>query len=360
MELKDVKFDCIHFKGTVPCMPNKLRGRICPCDEYHKPSKRILIIKLGAIGDVIRTTPLVTRYRQKYPGCHITWVTLHPDILPGEEIDRIMVFDFRAVLELTHREFDIIINLDKDYEACALTAGLHSEIRYGFTWKNGHIEACTPAADNKLLTGFFDQLSMENKKSYPEEIFEICHFDYNKEPYLLRVDKELITKWQLIRDLSKGKKIIGINTGCGKRWLTRLWPERYYNELILHLQRLGFFPALLGGPDEDEKNMRLVKNTGAYYPGVHNLKDFIAIIHNTDLVFSLVTMTMHIAIALRKPLVLLNNIFNRYEFELFGRGEIIEPPSGCDCYFGTKCTRERHCMEDITVSEVIKAIQRHI
>ena len=60
MKITDVKYDCKYFRGGIPCKPNKLKGKVCAsCDEFKAISKRILIIKLGAIGDVIRTTPLV-------------------------------------------------------------------------------------------------------------------------------------------------------------------------------------------------------------------------------------------------------------------------------------------------------------
>ena len=49
-------------------------------------------------------------------------------------------------------------------------------------------------------------------------------------------------------------------------------------------------------------------------------------------------------------------IFNVHEFELYGRGIIIEPTSGCDCYFGNSCSREKSCMKDITVRDVLSNI----
>ncbi|HRH38283.1 MAG TPA: hypothetical protein PK760_08055, partial [Flavobacteriales bacterium] len=82
-----IKYDCRHFQGHIPCKPNKLRGKVCGgCDEYAPVSKRILFIKLGAIGDVIRTTPLVTRFRAEYPGCRISWITHSPAILPKSQV----------------------------------------------------------------------------------------------------------------------------------------------------------------------------------------------------------------------------------------------------------------------------------
>jgi heptosyltransferase-2 len=57
-----VHTDCRHFRGDVPCTPHKKDGVHCEsCPFYDPVDKKILIIKLGAIGDVIRTTPLLHR-----------------------------------------------------------------------------------------------------------------------------------------------------------------------------------------------------------------------------------------------------------------------------------------------------------
>ena len=88
MNHNDTKFDCLHFKGSIPCKPNKIDGSICSsCSHYQKIEKRILLIKLGALGDVIRTTPLLEKLRFKYHNAHITWLTLSPSILPKDRID---------------------------------------------------------------------------------------------------------------------------------------------------------------------------------------------------------------------------------------------------------------------------------
>lgn len=362
MKVTEVKFDCRFFKGEIPCVPNKLRNKVCTnCDEYSPITKRILIIKLGALGDVIRTTPLVVKYKNLFPGCHITWVTLSPEILPKEHIDKIYRFDFNSVNAVTHREFDIAINLDKEIEACSLLGDVKAKEKFGFIWKNGKIDIATPAAEHKLITGLFDNISKQNTKSYPEEIFEICGLKFDHEPYLMNVNNDLAAKWKTkFGDLAKGKKIIGLNTGCGKRWLTRLWPDEYWLELISRLQKNNYFPVLLGGNDEDEKNKMYASKTGAHYPGTFSLEEFISLTSACDVVVSAVSMMMHIAVGLQRPLILFNNIFNRHEFDLYGKGEIVEPTSGCDCYYGNTCKRERHCMNDLSVDVVYEAIIRNV
>jgi heptosyltransferase-2 len=356
----DLKFDCRHFRGHMPCVPNKLRGKICgSCDEYEKITKRILIIKLGAIGDVIRTTPLVTAFRKRHPGARVTWLTLSPDVLPRDLVDEVRKPDAVGLYTVLGGAYDLAVNLDKEAEACMLLADVEAKQKLGFTWKDGHIAPATPAARHKIVTGLFDSLSQENAKNYLEEIFEVCGMEFSGEEYLIRRDAAAEARWKkAVSAKSGGKRVIGLNTGCGKRWTTRLWPSESWTALVKRLQKAGYFPLLMGGPDEDELNKEYARLTGAWYPGHFPLPEFIALSSAADIVVTQVSMMMHIAIALRTPLVLMNNIFNANEFELYGRGVIVGPSTGCDCYYGETCSRSRHCMLDLGVDRVFGEIAR--
>ena len=71
-----LKIDCIHFYGDRPCNFHKNDGRKCDdCDKYEPINFKILIIKLDAIGDVLRTTSILPAVKRKYPNSHITWCT---------------------------------------------------------------------------------------------------------------------------------------------------------------------------------------------------------------------------------------------------------------------------------------------
>lgn len=361
LKLTDIHYDCRFFKGDIPCKPNKLRGKTCPtCDEFEPIKTRILMIKLGAAGDVIRTTPLITRFRETYPNAHITWLTHSPELVPTSVVDKISRFDFMSVYSATHLRWDIAINLDKDIEACALLQDVFAIEKYGFILKDGHISTANHLADHKFFTGLFDDLSKTNTKNYLTEIFEICGFEFKGEKYILDINESLNKKWSDWKTSIGNKKIIGLNTGCGDRWQTRLWPESYWIDLILKLQKDGYFPLLMGGPSEDLLNKMYAEKTGAYYPGTFSLKEFVAISNQCDVIITAVSMMMHIALGLKKPLVLFHNIFNRHEFELYGHGTMIEPPTGCECYFGNSCSRERHCMLDIPVETVYHSIKAYL
>lgn len=350
----EVKTDCRHFKGYIPCKPHKVHNVKCDnCNYYDRIEKNILIIKLGAIGDVIRTTTLLHKVWEENPNAQIWWLTYSPDVIP-EKVDKVLNFNLENILTLQSIDFDLVINLDKDYEACALTSKINSKEINGFTLKDGVPSPANKNAEHKFLTGIFDDLNKNNTKSYPEEIYEICGWKYEKQEYIMDFQDY---QW----DIPKNKKIIGLNTGCGARWISRLWSEENWIALSKKLIDNDYYPLLLGGEQEHEKNLRIAEITGADYLGHFSLKKFISLMNQCDVVVSAVTMAMHIAIAQKKNLVLLNNIFNKNEFELFGRGEIVEPDKECTCFFSQKCENESYfCMEHLPVDKLFNAIVRQL
>ena len=353
-QMDNINFDCKYFMSDMPCLHNKLNNSECEvCSYYTKIGKRILIIKLRAIGDVIRTTPIITKLKLKYPNSQISWLTCFPSVLPKDKIDKIYNLDYISLYNLTNKEFDIAINLDKDEEACTLLSNVKAKKKYGFKIKNGHIAPATKHAEHKLITGFFDEKSKQNTKHYIQEIFEICEMKFEDEPCLINLNIPLAEKWKLNLTAKAGQKsIIGLNTGCGTRWQTRLWNEKKWIELIKQLQKNDCFPMLLGGEAEDSKNQYLSKETGCFYPGTFTLEEFIAVSDSASVIVTQVTMMMHIAVALQKRIVLMNNIFNKHEFYLYNKGVIIEPTKKCECYYGNTCIKGESCMKYIETQKV--------
>jgi heptosyltransferase-2 len=320
-------------------------------------SGNILIIKLGAIGDVIRTTPILHRLKTLYPQARIWWLTNFPDVVPPV-VDVILPFTPHSLVTLTAVSFDLLLNLDKEREACALAATLRADTARGFTLRNGQPHPIDADAEAKFITGLFDDVSRENTKSYLEEVFEISGLSFAGEQYILDPCTADGYSWKL----PGKKKIVGLNTGCGSRWTTRLWPDRNWTALARKLRSAGYTPVLLGGESEHEKNRRLAKQSGARYLGYFPLRQFINLVDQCDLVVTAVTMAMHITIGLRKRIILFNNIFNKHEFELYGLGEILEPESGCTCFYAPRCTNPAFapggCMKSIRVQTVFDTCKR--
>ena len=347
--------DCLHFLGNIPCKPHKEKGYHCgDCIAYTPIEKRILIIKLGAMGDVIRTTPLITRYKKLFPQAKFTWITLFPDILPKNEIHEIYNLGIEATLYVTQVEWDIAINLDKEKEAAALLKMVTAKEKFGFILKDGATQPVNDLAQHKFETGLFDDISKANTKNYCTEIFELCGLSYAGEPYLLdnHSDKNIV--W----NLDHRKPIIGLNTGCGDRWTTRLWGIEHWIGLAKKIASAGYTPLLLGGSQEHDRNLAIQKESGALYLGHFPLKTFINLIDQCDLVVTQVTMGMHLTLGLGKKIVLMNNIFNPNEFDLFGKGAIIQPPKPCKCFYSGTCIDGIGCMETLSPEAVFEEVER--
>jgi ADP-heptose:LPS heptosyltransferase len=346
--------DCLHFLGHIPCKPHKEQGFHCEnCPAYTPLEKRILIIKLGAMGDVIRTTPLITRYKKLYPHVKFTWITLFPDILPKGEIHEVYKLGIEASLYVTNVDWDIAINLDKEKEAAAMLKMVSAKEKYGFILKDGATQPVNELAQHKFDTGLFDDVSKANTKNYCTEIFEICGLQYDGEPYLLdnHADKNFV--W----DIDRSKPIIGLNTGCGDRWTTRLWSIENWIELAKMIEKAGYTPLLLGGSQEHDRNLAIQEGSGACYLGNYPLQQFINLIDQCDLVVTQVTMGMHLTLGLGKKIVLMNNIFNSHEFDLFNKGAIVQPPKTCKCFYRGSCVDGNSCMETLSPEVVMGHVE---
>ena len=105
----------------------------------------------------------------------------------------------------------------------------------------------------------------------------------------------------------------------------------------------------------------LSEKSGGKYLGHFELDKFISLVDQCDLVVTAVTMAMHIAIGLKKKLVLFNNIFNKNEFYLYNRGIILEPEFDCDCFYNPVCPN--NCMKyiypDVVSKEVVNLLNNN-
>ncbi len=369
------KSDCLHFRGHVPCEPHKRTGVHCSfCSEYRKRLGRILIIKLGATGDVIRTTVILQSLREAYEDHEIWWLSDTPEVVPTSVQYRLHCTAKNLAL-VTAVHFDVAINLDKDAQACAVMSQVRSTKQFGYTLADGVPSPVNELAEHKFLTGLFDDVSKANKLSYPQEVLEMCGFEWKGQEYELdppgpspltslygngqAADADAGVSTSSNSEVANGAKplVVGLNTGCGERWVSREWPVEYWVRLIELLHGAAAKVVLLGGPSEHERNLMLRERTGAVYEGTYPLMTFAAVVNECDVVVTAVTMVMHMAIAYKKRLVLLNNIFNPHEFELYGRGVIIQPSVECTCYFAQTCVNQTYrCMEHLAPEVVFESV----
>jgi heptosyltransferase-2 len=331
---------------------------------------KILVIKLGAVGDVLRTTPLLRGLKRKYPRNSLTWLTLKEsrDLLQNNPfIHRLLFYGPQALRKLKLESFDIVICLDKEEEATALATELEAKrkIGFGLDKKTGKLAPLNKESLYAYKLGICDELKFrKNRKTYPEIIFEMAGLKYRNDEYILNIEaKDKAYARGLISRLGLNSRalIIGLNTGAGNRFANKAWTESGFVQLIRLIRtRTRALPLLLGGPQETRRNAGiLLKSSGlAYEAGCnHSLGQFAAIVDCCALVVSGDTTAMHIAIALKKKVVALFGSTCSQEIELYGRGKKIFPDIKCRPCYKRECARRINCMNSIRPDEVFQAIK---
>ena len=367
-----LKTDCRHFRPDRPCAPHKAHGVICAtCTEFYDPIKhRVLIIKLAAVGDVLRTTCLLPGIHRRWPGAHVTWVTSPSAavMFKGNKlVDRVLSFDGTAPIELLVEHFDVIINPDAAADACALAHLARGAQHVGFNVDaRGTPIALSPAAERWLEMGVRDDRKRANRLTYQEHMAGIMGVDWRLEPPILELretDQAAGRKLRKQHAPRPGGSVIGLNTGAGGRWRFKRWTEDGYAGLIARLAREGHRVFLLGGPEEVERNRALAAGSkgAAVDTGCDNpLLQFAGIVEACDVVVTGDTLAMHIAIARGRRTVVLFGPTSLNEIEVFDRGERLAPDLDCLVCYKTDCDFVPNCMESISVDMVHAAVHRQL
>lgn len=362
-----IRLDCIYYLGEKPC---KFK-RLCEvCEDYRSMGVRILILKHAALGDVMRTTPLLHGLKRKYPHSHVTWVTdpSAVDLLRYNSfINTLLMYDASTLARLAVEEFDVIISLDKEprVAALAMTTTAHEKLGIGLS-PFGTVYPLNPEAEYYFSLGLSDEIKFfQNRKAYQELVFEALKLDYHKDDYILEIpERYLESGRKKLETLGVSKKdlVVGLNTGAGGVFVNKDWTTEGYVALIEKLSHEKHVKiALLGGKAEKEKNQDILsKSKGkAFDTGSENsLLEFCGIINGCDVIVTGDTLGMHIGIALKKQVLVIFGSTCSQEIELYGRGEKITPKVDCAPCYKKHCDKEVNCMNTITVDEVYGAVKR--
>jgi len=359
--------DCRHYRGSVPCEPNKLRGKECPtCDEHDPIGLRILLIKLGAPGDVLRTTALLPGIRRKWPNCELTWLTRAnaSELLANlGEIDRILTVEEDGVTQLLGEAFDVSICLDNEPLAASVIVQVASSVVLGFTLsESGRVIPASSETEPWLEMALFDRLKKENRKTYQAHMREIIELDTEIDPIQIRLTEgERRAASNRLKELGlAGVRPIAFNTGSGDRWQTKRWPMSSFIELANLLAHEDSHPILLlGGPGEDEDNRRLVteRPDRFVYPGVMLLREFLAVVAMCRLLVTSDTLALHVGLGTGVPTVVFFGPTSASEIEESGPLLKVVAPVDCVCCYLKECDKVPYCMDELTPSLMFQQIQ---
>lgn len=362
----EFKTDCRFFLGSKPCRFK----RLCPeCPHYDPYDCRILIIKLAAAGDVLRTTPLLTALKRRYPGAQITWVT-EPhgyELLKGvEEIDRLMVADLGTYTGLAAEKFDRVYCFDKEPLATGLAAAVQAETYLGYGQNEaGALITLNEASAYAYRLGLDDELKFRgNTKTYPEIVFEMAELPYAGEEYLFSLhpsEKAKALRFADQHQLQEAPLVIGINTGCGPAFQMKKWTvENILGFIDLVSRKMKAKVLLLGGPREAERNREIMERTPHQVldTGCDNsLREFAGFIDVCDVLVVGDTLAMHLGIALKKKILLLIGSTSWTEIDLFGRGRKLISDMACAPCYKRTCEFDPWCLQQITPDQVYEALE---
>jgi len=282
--------------------------------------KSICIIKLDGIGDVLRTTPILNCFQ----GDAVTWVTdvkSFPVLAGNPWIEKILTI--AQARQLGRLAFDEIYNFDEDEQACRLASTLKSKKKKGFSFRNGSYFPFDSDAEYAYSLSRNDELKFRlNKKTYQQIIFEMAGYGWRGEDYLLGYQPKTAVKYE-----------VGINYLVGRKFPNKAWP---------HWQALS---GMLDSACLQEE-----------FPTLEEYMDWI---NSCRIIVTGDSLGMHIALALKKKVIVLMGSTSWNEIETYNRAVIIKPDLPCQpCYKKDKCRNIPFCMELITPQLVCSEVSK--
>lgn len=259
--------------------------------------------------------------------------------------------------------YNLVICLDDEREACALSSRLNADERFGsYLAPSGalsYTDDSAPWFRMGLLGGEDrDALKKANTRTYPAILYDMLQLPGGVPPPVLRLGGEEMRK--------AGKRIrgegvhIGLNTGAGGRWDLKRLTEEKAIQLIAGLEKM---PAarlwLLGGPEEQNRNERIARRTGiARIPTDLPIREFCAIVGSLDLLVTSDSLALHVALALGIQVVVFFGPTSAAEIELYGLGKKVTPGRGFRCFYSRQCPHTPPCERFQTVPPILRAVRR--
>lgn len=358
--------DCRRFVGSRPCE----KGRTCwDCTGSEAQGARVLVIKVGAMGDVLRTTPILPALWKKFHSCHITWVTGEeslPLLENNPRIARALPFSLETVLRLEAERFDQIYCLDKEPRSTGLAMKLEAGEKRGFGLNRwGNLIALNPEWEYALRLGVDDELKFfKNQKTYQEIVFHGLSLPLPYGPYLYFPREEEIAYGRKVVEGGgfSGERVIGLNTGCGPVYAAKAWTVEGFAALAEHIgSRLGLNVLLLGGSDETDRNREIEERAKGFARNagnLHRLRNFAGILAACRLVVTGDTIALHLALAVKTPVVAIFGATCPQEIDLYGLGEKMVSRTDCSPCYQKECIKEQSCMDQLSPQTVFGAVER--
>jgi heptosyltransferase-3 len=296
-----------------------------PVTSQQPPISRILLIKLRHHGDMLLTTPVINTLKNQYPDAEIDvlmyqetrdMLACHPAIHQLFTIDRQwkklgirrhMTHEIALAKQLMHRHYDLVVNLADQWRSAIITRLTGARLRLGFDfakrqnkiWRWCHNQLVTTDNHNSLHT-VEQNLSILAPLALPTLLYDVT-MSYSEQ------DSQAVQ--QCLQQQGINGAFIVIQPTS--RWFFKCWTEEKMAQTINALSAQGYCLVLTSGPDAKEREM--VKRIQALSADAHvvslagqlTLRQLAALIDKASLFIGVDSVPMHMAAALKTPLVAL-------------------------------------------------------
>ena len=313
---------------------------------------KILIVRLGALGDVPPTLPVVMALRAARPAAELHWLAA-----PGP-----------ARLLAGHPAVDHIVLLRRSF------AGYRAawrEIRLAYDWaidtqgllKSAFMARSASArvigrapgfARERLASRFYSDPVVPRGEHVIEQNLSLLaplSIQADKIEYGLTFPR---VEWPLL-----DRRPVLFNIGGG--WWTKLWPIERFAALARRIDAELRLPVgVLWGPGEEADAARIAGDSPAEKAPPTTFLEIGDCCRRARLLVSGETGPLHVAVAAKCPTVALLGPTAASRNGPFGAGHaVVEPPLDCRPCHARSCADFR-CMPAITVDQVFAAVARQL
>jgi len=347
---------------------------------------KILIVKLSAIGDVIHTLPALTALRRHYPDARIDWLVedAAADLIEGHAaLNRALVWRRREfvkllkagrlpsaerlflslLLQLRDTRYDLILDFQALLKSSLWIFLARARCKAGFGPGMEHSEK-----SHLFLNERIPAVSMEvHALDRGLTLLQALGIPDMQVLYDLPIggnDAAAAQQLLLENGVQLDLPFVAINPVA--KWPTKLWAAERFRELAEGLLRKGFQVVFTGSKEDRPHIDEMVGTLGSSVmrlDGRTTLKVLAAVYGSASVVVSTDTGPMHLAAAVRTPVVALFGPTAPWRTGPYGEGHVVlRAEVSCSPCFGRSCkTTELEpmaCMNRITVEQVVDAVTR--
>ncbi len=266
--------------------------------------RRILVIKLRAIGDVVLSTIVSKNLRLAFPDARIEFLTEpasydvvrnNPFLNGAFVYDKKTMSGFELIRMIRREEFDLVIDLFGNPRTALVTKLSGARIRVGFRFR-GRTYAYNVIAEPRGNRVHNSQFNLDALEALGVEILDRnIYFGFTSD------DAQYADEFM---QFPKGKPVVCINPGGG--WYTKRWGVENFAALADRIAKEFKAGIVIAwGPGEREEAVRLASlmSTPARIPPPTTLPQLGAMLKRCSLLVTNDSGPMHIAAAVGTPIL---------------------------------------------------------